>query len=148
MVQVDETLAMLEALAIEAGQIILRIRANGAGARLKHDGSPVTDADQAAEEHITAGLRRIEWGTPIIAEECACNGSVPSISTDRFFLVDPLDGTKEFIKGRSDFTVNISLIEGGVPASGRRCCASPRRTLQRRIRHRLSLSNFGRRFRR
>ena len=52
MVQVDETLAMLEALAIEAGQIILRIRANGAGARLKHDGSPVTDADQAAESTL------------------------------------------------------------------------------------------------
>ena len=118
MIQVDETLAMLEALAIEAGQIILRIRANGAGARLKCDGSPVTDADQAAEEHIAAGLRRIERGTPIIAEECACDGGVPSISTDRFFLVDPLDGTKEFIKGRSDFTVNISLIESGVPRLG------------------------------
>jgi 3'(2'), 5'-bisphosphate nucleotidase len=118
MVQVDETLAMLEALAIEAGQIILSIRANGADARLKDDGSPVTDADQAAERHIAAGLRRIERDTPIIAEECACNESVPSISADRFFLVDPLDGTKEFIKGRSDFTVNISLIEGGVPRLG------------------------------
>ena len=118
MVKVNATLAMLETLAIEAGQIILRIRANGSGARLKPDGSPVTDADQAAEEHITAGLQRIDPGAPIIAEECACYGDVQSISTDRFFLVDPLDGTKEFIKGRSDFTVNISVIEGGVPRLG------------------------------
>lgn len=118
MAKVDATLTMLEVLAVEAGQIILDIRANGAGARLKGDGSPVTDADQAAEEHITAGLRRLDPSIPIIAEESACFGGIPSLSTDRFFLVDPLDGTKEFIKGRADFTVNISLIRNGVPCLG------------------------------
>ncbi len=118
MVKVNAMLAMLETLAIEAGQIILRIRANGSRARLKPDGSPVTDADQAAEEHITAGIQRIDPGAPIIAEECACYGGVQSISTDRFFLVDPLDGTKEFIKGRSDFTVNVAVIQDGVPCLG------------------------------
>jgi 3'(2'), 5'-bisphosphate nucleotidase len=118
MTKVDAALTMLEDLAVEAGQIILDIRADGTSARLKGDGSPVTDADQAAEGHITAGLRRRYPRIPIIAEESACVGGISSLSTDRFFLVDPLDGTKEFIKGRADFTVNISLIQNGVPCLG------------------------------
>jgi 3'(2'), 5'-bisphosphate nucleotidase len=110
--------AALEALAIEAGRIILRIRAEGVCADLKLDGSPVTKADRAAEEHIIAGLQRIDPTMPIIAEECSYDSGVPDILPDRYFLVDPLDGTKEFIAGRSDFTVNIAVIQGGVPAMG------------------------------
>jgi 3'(2'), 5'-bisphosphate nucleotidase len=118
MTRPDETLASLEALAIEAGQEILRIRAAGAGARRKDDGSPVTDADCAAEEHIIAGIERIYPGTPIIAEESSLQDGGPKIPAGDFFLVDPLDGTKEFIKGKSDFTVNIAIARNGKPSIG------------------------------
>ena len=83
--------AALEALAIEAGRIILRIRAEGVGVDLKLDGSPVTKADRAAEEYIIAGLQRIDPTMPIIAEECSNDSGVPDILPDRYFLVDPLD---------------------------------------------------------
>jgi 3'(2'), 5'-bisphosphate nucleotidase len=118
MMKPDETLASLEALAIEAGQEILRIRAAGAGTRRKDDGSPVTDADCAAEEHIIAGIERLYPGTPIIAEESCLQDGGPEIPVGDFFLVDPLDGTKEFIKGKSDFTVNIAIARNGKPCVG------------------------------
>jgi 3'(2'), 5'-bisphosphate nucleotidase len=111
-------LADLEALAIEAGRIILRIRAEGVSAIVKRDGSPATEADRAAEEHIIAGLRKIDSAMPIIAEESFCDSGTPDIRHDRYFLVDPLDGTKEFVAGRTDFTVNIAVIQSGAPAIG------------------------------
>jgi 3'(2'), 5'-bisphosphate nucleotidase len=110
--------AALERLAIEAGQIIMRIRSDGFAAQSKSDGSPVTIADRAAEEHILAGLEKLEPATPVIAEELA--DSRPSLHavSKRYFLVDPLDGTKEFISGRTDFTVNIAIVQDGVPTLG------------------------------
>jgi 3'(2'), 5'-bisphosphate nucleotidase len=83
----------------------------------KSDSSPVTEADRAAELIILAALREASPGIPIVAEEEAAAGRVPAVGA-AFFLVDPLDGTKEFIKRGTDFTVNIGLIEHGMPTLG------------------------------
>ncbi len=83
----------------------------------KVDGSPVTLADQEAEEIILADLARDFPDVPVIAEEAVSRGEVPAIES-RFFLVDPLDGTKEFTGGSGEYTVNIALVEGARPVYG------------------------------
>ena len=112
---------MLDAIvaaAVAAGDAILEIYARGdVGARLKGDGSPVTAADAAAEAIILASLARIAPDIPVIAEEAVAGGCAPPTG-HRFFLVDPLDGTKEFLSRNGDFTVNIALIEDGRPTVG------------------------------
>ena len=105
------------AAAIEAGEAILRVRREGYQAERKADASPVTEADRAAERAVVAHLRRIAPALPIVAEEACSGGSVPDVD-GQFFLVDPLDGTKEFVKGGDDFTVNIALIRERVPVVG------------------------------
>lgn len=89
----------------------------GLAVERKADLSPVTVADRAAEDIILRGLERLVPGIPIVAEEAVSRGPVPPAS-DRFFLVDPLDGTKGFIKGRPEFTINIALIEDARPTFG------------------------------
>jgi 3'(2'), 5'-bisphosphate nucleotidase len=111
-------LVQLEKIALDAGRIISHIRQIGAGVHHKTDGSPVTDADRLAEELITRELRKIDCSIPIVAEEQACSGTLNTVSQKTFFLVDPLDGTKEFISGKTDFTVNICLVEEGRPRLG------------------------------
>ena len=105
-----------------AAREIMRIYAGDLGERAKADKSPVTDADHAAEAIIVAGLRALTPGTPVVAEEEMAAGRVPVIGAIEaggpFWLVDPLDGTKEFIKRNGEFTVNIALIEHGRPALG------------------------------
>ena len=110
-------LSGLIALAREAGQVILRFYDGGAEVALKADATPVTAADVAAEEVILAGLRRLAPEIPVIAEEAVARGAVPRAAR-RFFLVDPLDGTKEFISRNGEFTVNIALIEAARPVAG------------------------------
>jgi 3'(2'), 5'-bisphosphate nucleotidase len=105
-------------IAREAGREIMRIYAGDHGVRDKADKSPVTDADHAAETIIVAGLRALTPGTPVVAEEEMAAGRVPVIGDGPFWLVDPLDGTKEFIKKNGEFTVNIALIEHGRPTLG------------------------------
>ena len=105
-------------LAIEAAREIMRIYAGDLGVRDKADNSPVTDADHAAEAIIVAGLRRLTPDTTVVAEEEMAAGRVAVIGDGPFWLVDPLDGTKEFIKRNGEFTVNIALIEGGKPTLG------------------------------
>lgn len=83
----------------------------------KGDASPLTQADLAAEACILKGLAGAFPAIPVVSEEAASNGDVPSVR-DRFFLVDPLDGTKEFVKGDPQFTVNIALIDDQVPVAG------------------------------
>ena len=83
----------------------------------KRDSSPVTEADRAAELIILAALARAAPGVPVIAEEEVAAGRIPA-HDDTYFLVDPLDGTKEFVRGGDDYTVNIGLIEGGQPKLG------------------------------
>jgi len=105
-------------IAIEAGAAVLDVYADGDTAvTTKGDGSPVTDADARAEAIILKRLAVIAPDIPIIAEEEASAGRIPNVK-QRFFLVDPLDGTKEFISRNGEFTVNIALIEDGVPVLG------------------------------
>ncbi len=111
-------LAVFEALAVEAGAAILAVREKGIEARAKQDLSPVTEADEQAEAIILKGLAASYPDIPVVAEEQACAGHMPESLGTRFFLVDPLDGTREFVAGREDFTVNIALIEDGVPVVG------------------------------
>ena len=115
-----ETSAMeaLVRLAVEAGQAILAIRTAGVATEWKGDSSPVTEADRRAEEIIFTGLTRLFPDLAIVAEEDVAAGHAPDRLTHRFFLVDPLDGTREFIAGDPDFTVNIGVIEAGAPIAG------------------------------
>jgi len=101
----------------EAGEAILEIVRRGFEVESKHDSSPVTEADRTAELIILAMLARAAPGVPVIAEEQVAAGHIPA-HDDIYFLVDPLDGTKEFVRGGDDYTVNIGLIEHGVPKLG------------------------------
>lgn len=107
-----------EALALAAGREILEVYNAGPNVAYKKDASPVTEADERAEAIILAGLKTAFPDIPVVAEEAAAAGNIPDVSGKKFFLVDPLDGTKEFINKRDDFTVNIALIEDGVPVAG------------------------------
>lgn len=107
----------LLAAALAAGAEILRIRAQGFAVHDKPDASPVTAADQAAESLILARLAAVAPGVAVVAEEAAAAGVLPDIGR-RFFLVDPLDGTREFVAGRDEFTVNIALVQHGLPVLG------------------------------
>ncbi|CCB65204.1 MULTISPECIES: 3'(2'),5'-bisphosphate nucleotidase CysQ [unclassified Hyphomicrobium] len=108
----------LERIAIEAGTLIAKIRQGGANVMTKSDGSPVTDADQAAEDLIVRALQRVAPDIPIIAEESAASCVADHSTSRALFFVDPLDGTKEFIRGRPDYTVNICLVENRKPKLG------------------------------
>jgi len=105
------------ALAYKAGAEIMRIYASVIAAEVKADSSPVTEADREAEAVILAGLAALAPDTPVVAEEAAAAGLIPHIG-ERFFLVDPLDGTREFIGRTGEFTVNIAYVENGRPVSG------------------------------
>ena len=111
---------LLEDIAVasrEAGEAILEIVRRGFDVEHKQDSSPVTEADRAAELIILAALARAAPGVPVIAEEEVAAGRIPAHG-DTYFLVDPLDGTKEFVRGGDDYTVNIGLIVDGVPHLG------------------------------
>lgn len=101
----------------EAGEVVMRIYATDFEVEVKGDDSPVTLADQCAEKVIFEGLKRIAPDIPVVGEEAASAGDIPDVS-DRFWLVDPIDGTKEFVNRNGEFTVNIALIEHGVPVIG------------------------------
>lgn len=114
----EKMLEILEKSAIVAGQAILDIYGAGPAVIYKADTSPVTDADHRAEHIILTDLAAAFPGIPVVAEEAVAAGHVPDIAGGRFFLVDPLDGTKEFVERNSHFTVNIGLIENGAPTAG------------------------------
>ncbi len=107
---------VMRQLALEAGEIILKIyNSEDFDVRAKSDDSPVTEADEAADAHIAAGLRAAFPGIALVTEEQAASHG-QDVST--FLIVDPLDGTKEFINRRGDFTVNIAYVENGEPVRG------------------------------
>lgn len=119
----DDLLAVLKVIAERAGKQILAYYVEaqeGASVevREKADTSPVTEADLAAEAFILEALARLTPNIPIVSEEAAAAGRVPDVSGGRFWLVDPLDGTREFLSGNGEFTVNIALIEDGRPTAG------------------------------
>jgi 3'(2'), 5'-bisphosphate nucleotidase len=113
-----ELLAAVRPLAEEAGRATLAFYGDTAGAREKADGSPVTLADEAAEAVILPALRALTPDIPVVSEEEVAQGIGPARVGTRFWLVDPLDGTKEFLSGNGEFTVNIALIADGRPVLG------------------------------
>jgi 3'(2'), 5'-bisphosphate nucleotidase len=110
-------LSLATDLARQAGAIILAVRARGFETQHKEDRSPVTEADHQAEALIAAGLRAATPNIQVIAEEEAAAGMQHDNAAD-YWLVDPLDGTREFAAGRDEFTVNIGLVRHGVPVLG------------------------------
>jgi 3'(2'), 5'-bisphosphate nucleotidase len=111
----NPTTALMIRAAIAASHEIMKVYARDFSAESKSDGSPVTEADQRAEAVILEALA--VSGIPVLGEESVSAGIIPSLD-GQFFVVDPLDGTKEFIKRNGEFTVNIALTEGGRPKSG------------------------------
>lgn len=116
----NDLLAVLKLIAERAGKTILAYYAEGEDieVREKADSSPVTEADEAAEAIILEFLRNLTPEIPVVSEESFEAGTVPDVSGGRFWLVDPLDGTKEFLNRNGEFTVNIALIEDGRPVAG------------------------------
>jgi 3'(2'), 5'-bisphosphate nucleotidase len=114
---IKDSATRLAAIAHEAGGVIMRHYREGSTARLKDDRTPVTDADEEAEALILKALAREFPGVPVAAEEdmAAGRGCEPC---DHFFLVDPLDGTREFLKRNGEFTVNIAEVRNGVAVAG------------------------------
>ncbi|MCD1624926.1 MAG: 3'(2'),5'-bisphosphate nucleotidase CysQ [Paracoccaceae bacterium] len=107
---------VMRRLSIEAGKRIMEIyNADDFEVKTKSDASPVTEADEAADALISEGLRAAFPEIALVTEEQAASHAVRA---DRFLIVDPLDGTKEFINRRGDFTVNIALVEAGIPTRG------------------------------
>lgn len=116
----DDTaiLFVLETLALAAGRAIMDVFRRDFDVEKKDDASPVTEADRAAETIILEGLRKSFPDIPCVAEEETAAGLCPADAGRTFFLVDPLDGTKEFVNRRTDFTVNIALVRDRVPEIG------------------------------
>ena len=113
----EPLLAGLVPLIHEAGALVMRVYATDFHVEIKDDESPVTVADQCAEQVIFAGLRALTPDIPVVGEEAASAGDIPDVS-NRFWLVDPIDGTKEFVGRNGEFTVNIALIDHGMPVLG------------------------------
>ncbi len=113
----DEIAVELARAALEPGPAVMEEYASGGEARSKSDGSPVTAADVRAEAIIRARLAALAPEIPLVAEEAMAAGA-PLRTGERFFLVDPLDGTREFLAHNGEFTINVALIEGRAPIAG------------------------------
>ncbi len=114
---IEELAQPIIPIAQRAGAVILDIYRSNHNARLKADKSPVTDADHAAENLIVESLSKLFPDIPVVAEEGLAAGNIPEVE-NCFFLVDPLDGTKEFLKKNGEFTVNIALVDDDRPVFG------------------------------
>ncbi|MBA2779854.1 3'(2'),5'-bisphosphate nucleotidase CysQ [Billgrantia kenyensis] len=112
-----ELLHAVERIALEAGKAIMRVYSRDFSVEEKDDNSPVTEADMTAHGVIVAGLKGLPEALPILSEEDV-EGFSGLDASGRYWLVDPLDGTKEFIKRNDEFTVNIALIDQGRPVLG------------------------------
>jgi 3'(2'), 5'-bisphosphate nucleotidase len=113
----DEIALFLAKAALAAGPAVMEEYDRGCEVASKADGSPVTSADQRAEVIISDYLTRLIPSTPLCAEEATAAGAKPQVA-ERFLLVDPLDGTREFLSGNGEFTVNVALMEAGAPIAG------------------------------
>jgi 3'(2'), 5'-bisphosphate nucleotidase len=115
----DEAAALMDSLTdlvVKAGKAILGVNRRAMKVHGKDDGSPVTEADLAADRIIAEGLAQIAPDLPVLSEECVHAAKPPFRGS--FFLVDPLDGTKEFVAGRAEYTVNVALVTQGAPLLG------------------------------
>jgi 3'(2'), 5'-bisphosphate nucleotidase len=113
-----DILTAIRDAALKAGEEILKIYRSDFDVRAKDDSSPVTDADERAEEIILNVLAQVTPEIPVVAEESASAGRIPENLGNQFWLVDPLDGTREFVERNDEFTVNIALIRDGAPTLG------------------------------
>jgi 3'(2'), 5'-bisphosphate nucleotidase len=123
-----DTGPLLADIAEAAGRLILPLWRSGLAIEHKSDESPVTEADRRAERLILDRLAEAFPGTPVISEEDASEFGTPQAIGPRFFLVDPLDGTKAFVREDPNFTVNIALIENGRPTAGAVCAPASAET--------------------
>jgi 3'(2'), 5'-bisphosphate nucleotidase len=108
----SKLLELVMDIAADAGRAIMEVYESDYAIELKDDRSPLTKADRAAHAIIVEGLRKLPVGLPVLSEESAASDIADRRQWQRFWLVDPLDGTKEFIKRNGEFTVNIALIDG------------------------------------
>jgi 3'(2'), 5'-bisphosphate nucleotidase len=114
----DPVMIECRRLAHEAGRRIMRFYGGKGGVVLKKDASPLTAADAASHEFLVEHLTGLIPGAPVVSEESEESHSQPLDAKGRYWLIDPLDGTKEFIKATNEFTVNVALMEGGRPVLG------------------------------
>jgi 3'(2'), 5'-bisphosphate nucleotidase len=113
----DEIALFLAKAALAAGPAVMEEYDRGCEVSSKEDGSPVTSADRRAEAIICERLAGLKPSPPVCAEEAIAAGTAPKVA-ERFLLVDPLDGTREFLAGNGEFTINVALIESGAPIAG------------------------------
>ena len=114
----EELARAIHDIAMNAATEIMAVYDSAFEVREKDDQSPVTEADERAEQLILNALRQLDPSIPVIAEESVARGDIPDVGDGPFWLVDPLDGTKEFVNRNGEFTVNIGLVEGDVPVLG------------------------------
>ena len=114
---VHDLLEKAIAIARQAGDAVLEVYGGGFTVREKADASPVTEADEQAESRILAALLELTPEIPVVSEEAFSRGLAPRVD-GRFWLADPLDGTREFVERNGEFTVNIALVENGEPSLG------------------------------
>ena len=113
----DDLARRFAELCSRAGAVVMDVYGTAFEARLKDDASPVTEADERAEAVLLAGLAELLPGVTVVAEEAVAAGGLPEVPTE-FLLVDPLDGTREFLSRNGDFTVNVALVRDGAPVAG------------------------------
>ena len=120
--ELDDLAIAFAALASEAGRVVMEVYATDFEVRRKADQSPVSEADEAAEALLVPGVRKLLPGVPILAEEAVSRDGLVDVGNE-FVLIDPLDGTKEFVSRNGEFTVNVALVRHGVPIAG--CVYAP-----------------------
>jgi 3'(2'), 5'-bisphosphate nucleotidase len=113
----DRLALALAQLASDAGRVVMDVYETDFEVRTKSDASPVSEADERAEALLVPGVAALLPGVPIIAEEAVGREGVPAVPSE-FVLIDPVDGTREFVSRNGDFTVNIALVRDGVPVAG------------------------------
>lgn len=122
MTELDELSLAFARLASRAGRVIMDVYATDFAVRSKADASPVSEADEAAEALLVPGVEQLLPGVPILAEEAVSRDGLVDVG-DEFVLIDPLDGTKEFVSRNGEFTVNVALVRDRQPVAG--CVYAP-----------------------
>ena len=122
MTDLDDLAAAFAELASAAGRLVMEVYATDFEVRRKADASPVSEADEAAEALLVPGVEKLLPGVPILAEEAVSRDGLVEVGRE-FVLIDPLDGTKEFVSRNGEFTVNVALIRDGAPVAG--CVYAP-----------------------
>lgn len=117
MTDLDDLARAFAQLASAAGKVVMDVYATDFEVRRKDDWSPVSDADERAEALLVPGVHELLPGVPIVAEESVSADGLPEFAHE-FVLIDPLDGTREFVHRRGDFTVNVALVRDGEPVAG------------------------------